>query len=272
MRLSFSFHISKLACSCYYRLRQLRLIRKSLTTDSCHTLVRALIISRLDYCNNLLSGIPRYLLHQLDGVLRAAAHLILQRPRIDHITDAMLRQLHWLAAPARIQYKLCVFAFKCLNNLAPPYLSTCCTPVASVSGRSMLRSAAAGELVVPAYRTSSFGRRAFAVTCPAAWNSLPSELHRSEIRLRVFKEQLKTVLFRRMTAAWITTHLNVSFSFIQVWFVLCVYVTTLLWDFCREQVKPHNNNNTNNDKGNILGTVYKTSLWKKIQLYLNFEH
>ena len=145
--LSFSRHISKLACSCYYQLRQLRSIRKSLTTDSCHSLVRALIVSRLDYCNSLLGDIPKYLLDQLNGVLRAAARLILQRPRTDHITDAMCRQLHWLDAPARIQFKLCVFAFKYLNNLAPPYLSTCCTPVASVSGRSMLRSAAAGELV-----------------------------------------------------------------------------------------------------------------------------
>ena len=213
--LSFSRHISKLACSCYYQLRQLRSIRKSLTTDSCHTLVRALIISRIDYCNSLLGGIPRYLLDQLDGVLRAAARLILQRPRTDHIMDAMRGQLHWLDAPARIQFKLCVFAFKCLNNLAPPYLSTYCAPVASFSGRSMLRSAAAGELVVPAYRTSSFGRRAFAITCPTAWNSLPSELHRPGISLRVFKEQLKTVLFMRMTAVWISPP-NVSIHFIRV--------------------------------------------------------
>ena len=198
--LSFSRHISKLASPCYYQLRLLRSIRKSLSTDSCHTLVRALIISRLDYCNSLLGGIPKYLLDQLDGVLRAAARLILQRPRTDHITDAMRRQLHWLDAPAIIQFKLCVFAFKCLNNLAPPYMSTCCAPVASFSGRFMLRSAAAGELVVPAYRISSLGRREFAVTCPTAWNSFLSELHRSGIRRRVFKEQLKTVLFTRMTA------------------------------------------------------------------------
>jgi hypothetical protein len=44
------------------------------------------------------------------------------------------------------------------------------------------------------YQPTILPRRAFVVTCSAAWNTLPSELHRSEIGLRVFNEQLKTVI------------------------------------------------------------------------------
>ena len=38
---TFASHVSRVARTCYYHLRQLRSIRKSLTVDSCHALVRA---------------------------------------------------------------------------------------------------------------------------------------------------------------------------------------------------------------------------------------
>ena len=99
--LSFVNHVAKLTGVAFYHIRQLRSIRRSLTTDSCHSLVRALIISRLDYCNGLLGGAPAFLLARLSGVLRAAARLVLQLPRMGHISDAMKEQLHWLDIPAR---------------------------------------------------------------------------------------------------------------------------------------------------------------------------
>ena len=46
-------HVAGLVRVCYYHLRQLRYIRRSLSVDSCHALVRALILSRIDYCNEL---------------------------------------------------------------------------------------------------------------------------------------------------------------------------------------------------------------------------
>jgi len=39
-----------------------------------------------------------------------------------------------------------------------------------------LRSAASHQLVVPSYRLSSYGRRAFSVVGPTMWNSLPIQL------------------------------------------------------------------------------------------------
>ena len=87
--LSFANHIAKLTGVAFHHIRQLRSIRRSLTIDSCHSLVRALIISRLDYCNGLLGGAPAFLLARLSGVLCAAARLVLQLPRTGHISVAM---------------------------------------------------------------------------------------------------------------------------------------------------------------------------------------
>ena len=48
--------------TCFFHIRQLRSIRRSLIVDSSHALVRALILTRLDYCNGLLGGAPKCLL------------------------------------------------------------------------------------------------------------------------------------------------------------------------------------------------------------------
>src|SRR5260221_440205 len=94
--LTFADHVSNMSRTCYYHLRQLRTIRRSLTTEPCHALVRAAVISRVDYCNGLLHGITKFSLTQLNGVLRSAARLVLRLPRASHITIPMRNQLHWL--------------------------------------------------------------------------------------------------------------------------------------------------------------------------------
>ena len=71
--LSFQTARVVVARTCYYQIRQIRTVRKSLTQDSCHTLNRTLVFSRLDYCNSLLAGAPKVLLDQLSCVMRASA-------------------------------------------------------------------------------------------------------------------------------------------------------------------------------------------------------
>ena len=50
----------------------------------------------------------------------------------------------------RIQYKLCVIAFKCQHSLAPPYLFDQLQQVARMEPRQRLRSSSSPALVVPA--------------------------------------------------------------------------------------------------------------------------
>ena len=117
LAISFREQITGLTNTCYYHLRQLLSIRRSLSSDSSHALVRALILSRLDYCNGLLGGASAALLDQMNGVMRASARFILRKSRSSHITDEMNTRLHWLDIKARIDYKLCVTTFRCLNGL-----------------------------------------------------------------------------------------------------------------------------------------------------------
>ena len=83
----------------------IRSVRRSLPRHALLTLVRALVVSKVDYCNSVLAGLPVTLLHRLQSVLNAAARSVFSVRKSEHITP-LLRQLHWLRVPERIQFRL----------------------------------------------------------------------------------------------------------------------------------------------------------------------
>ena len=135
--------ISHLTRTCFYQLRQLRVVRRSLTTvtATAHSLIRALVHSRLDYnCNGTLAGLPQYQLNKLQSILRASARLVLLLPGRASVSSLMRVRLHWLPFPERIKFKLCSTVYKCLHDAAPAYLSEFCVPLSSQAGHSQLRT------------------------------------------------------------------------------------------------------------------------------------
>ena len=99
--------MSAITSVCFYHLRQLRLVRRSLSMDAAHALVWAMIDSRLDYCNSLLAGLPTVQMSRPQSVLRAAARLVLGLPGCAPVSAAMHDMLHWLSFPQRVTFKLC---------------------------------------------------------------------------------------------------------------------------------------------------------------------
>ena len=195
--LSLSTHINRLTSVCYYNIRQLRSVRRCLTLETAHALVRALVHSRLDYCSGVLAGLPQLHLCRLQSLLRVAARLVLRLPSRAPVTELMRDRLHWLPFPQRIDFKLCCVVYKCLHGLGPAYLTQQCIPVASEPARSHLRSSAKGDLVIPPTRTKTLGRRGFYYAGPFAWNRLPTHLKIGQPSLATFKKCLKTFLFLR---------------------------------------------------------------------------
>ena len=107
----------------------------------------------------------------------------------------LLRELHWLRVPERIQFRLCVLVHHCLNGTAPSYLAETHQKSADVGARQRLRSAATSTLVVPPTRRATLGDRAFSVAAARAWNALPLSV-RAVSSLLLFRRELKTTLFR----------------------------------------------------------------------------
>ena len=109
------------------------------------------------------------------------------------------RQTTLAPLPERVEFKLCSIVYKCLHDSAPWYLSQYCIPVASLPGRSHLRSAASGDLFVSATSTKTIGPRGFFHAGPTAWNCLPPSLKDPNITFSMFKKLLKTELFQHWT-------------------------------------------------------------------------
>jgi len=124
------------------------------------SLVVAFVLTCLDYGNATLVGLANQSLVKLQSVLNAAACLIFLSRKFDHVTP-LLRELHWLPFPERINYKLALLVFKCLNGLAPPYLACEFRRVADTDSR--LHSASTAELIIPGVRRDTIGGRAFPV-------------------------------------------------------------------------------------------------------------
>jgi len=117
--LTMKTHVQRTASRCFATLRQLRSIRRYMPTPVFQFLVSALVLSRLDYCNILLINLPLIHIQRLQSVHNAAARLIFNLIRCDHITDISLR---WLRVPERITFKVAMLMYRALHGSAPPYL------------------------------------------------------------------------------------------------------------------------------------------------------
>ena len=122
-QMSMSLHITGLCKSLSYQLRNISQIRRFLDQDSCHHIVRSLVLSRLDYSNALFLGINQTDLNKLQRLQNWAAKLIFCAKKQNHVTP-FLEELHWLPIKDRIHFKIILFVFKCLNNIGPSYLAS----------------------------------------------------------------------------------------------------------------------------------------------------
>jgi len=183
-------HVVSVCRSAYYHLQQIRPTLQSLSHDAAKTLVQAFISSHLDYCNSVLYGVTNNLLQWLQSVQNAAARLITQTGRREHISP-VLQKLHWLPVRHRVDFKLATLMFKSLHGCRPSYLSDACKSAPEASRR--LRSSGAITCMIPWSRTH-LGHRSFDVARPRLQNKLPALLQSSDSHCQ-FRRQLKTLLF-----------------------------------------------------------------------------
>ena len=121
--LSLRQHVSYTSKTCRLHLRNISRIRKYIPHDISIVLIKSLVMSRLDYSNGLLYGLPKCTASDLQAVQNSAACIVTQERLRDH--DSMSRalmELHWLLVDMRIEYKLLLYTYTVLHGLAPEYL------------------------------------------------------------------------------------------------------------------------------------------------------
>ena len=192
-------HVCKLS---YLELRRLAHLRPYLNMDAMKKLVSAFVLSRLDYCNSLFAGLSNDKVPKLQRIQkkkkkkkkkkRNAARLVLKQPKRHHISP-LLKDLHWLPIKARIDSKVALLCFKCLNNNAPAYIKDLIVPYTPAC---MLRSSSSNLLSTPRVSSKKYCEMVFTFSGPQIWNSLPENI-RSEKGLEKFLKSLKTYFFRK---------------------------------------------------------------------------
>ena len=157
------------------------------------SLVTSLVLTRLDYGSTNLAGIPLYLLKRLQSVMNSAARLVSSSSRYDDITS-LVRQLHWLKARERIDFKLALIVYTCQHGAAPSYLADEHSQPVDFEAR---RRPCVPPLVTdcPPHTVVNYRRPSLSAR---VWNSLLHPQHvTSASSLSVFRSRLKTRLFRR---------------------------------------------------------------------------
>ena len=193
--LTFEDHINNIIKCCNIHLRNLRVIASKLDYELKRQLIHCLVFSKLDYCNGLLFGLPDYLLKKLQKVQNSCVRFLFGRKVIqkwDSVTP-FLKQAHFLPIKQRIDYKIALTAYKCVNNIAPDYLKECIS-IRSQPLKTLRTDNDYFLLDIPSIPNYKRTERGFSFCGPYVWNKLPYEIRTSN-DISSFKKGLKCHLF-----------------------------------------------------------------------------
>ena len=195
--LSMEQHVSAVVRSSFFHIRSLSKVHPYITYKAASSIAVCLILSKLDYWNSLLSGLPQKQIKRLQAVQNAAARTVMKCKKTDHITP-ILRQLHWLPIQNRIRHKILSATYLSVHDNTPLYLSDL---LQKHNPSCLLRSASRSLLDVPGPRdskTKRYGQQAFRYVAPSLWNVLPESIKEKD-SIQSFRPSLKTHFF---TQGW----------------------------------------------------------------------
>jgi hypothetical protein len=167
-------HISSVCAKSFMRLRLVSRLRKSLSLPHYSLLTNALVLSNLEYCSSIFLGLPQSSLCRLQQVINATFRSVHKLKKFDHISEK--QKLNGCRTIEQmITLRVSRIIFTALTHGSPHYVSLWLTPHESVFN---LRSVGKGYLSLPRVNTC-LGARAFSVSGPKLWNTLPEEVRDS---------------------------------------------------------------------------------------------
>ena len=190
-RLSFNEHVDTLVSNLMGKLCMISRVRHVLDTPTLFTVINSLVFSSLFYCSSVWSGTCKGNIAKLQLVQNFAARLLSGKRKFDHITPT-LKQLKLLPVSDLLYIRDAVQMYKCMNNLAPSYLSQLFTK-RSQTHSFLTRNR--DSLQLPRCRTA-LAQQSFVFRGVTIWNSLPEEL-RNCSSIVSFKNQLKSELLSK---------------------------------------------------------------------------
>ena len=141
--MSLDKHISNVCRCAYVEIRRTSSLRQYLTVEATTTLVCAFVLSKLDYCNSLLSGCPLYILKATKS------------------SEPLLQAVLRLPVQTRVDYKLSTVCLNFFSDSSPVHLSDLLSVY--TPSRQLRSSADTRTLCIPHVKTKTFSQRSLTV-------------------------------------------------------------------------------------------------------------
>ena len=189
--LSFDEHISVLASDLINKLVMLSRIRHLFDQQSLFIIINSLLFTKLFYCSTVWSGTSKTNIHKLQLVQNFSARSLSGKRKFEHITPT-LKDLNLLPVSDLLLTRDAVLMYKCMNNLAPAYLTCLFKKRSSIHQHNTRNS---NNFDIPKCGTAK-AQNSFSYRVVSIWNSLPREILNSP-SVSVFKRKLKSYYFER---------------------------------------------------------------------------
>ena len=165
--LTYDYHITHVVSSCFSKLYQINRVKKSFIKETLKLLIASLVFSKMLYCFTVWSITSAGNVSKLQSIQNFASQIITNSKKFDHVTP-LLRQLNWLPVEQLQLYKNVIMTYKCLNDLAPQYLSDKFIKRSSIHARYTRKR---DSFQIPICKTAT-GQRTFTYRATSLWNSL----------------------------------------------------------------------------------------------------
>ena len=188
-RLTYDHHITSIVSSCFSKLSQINRVKKCFEKETLQLLIESVVFSKTLYCSSVWSNTTAQNINKIQSIQNFACKIITNSKKSDHVTP-LLRHLNWLPVREQLQYRDSILAFKCINGIAPQYLTSKFKKRSKIHTRNTRN--ARNTIQIPLFRTAA-GQRTFAYRGAKIWNNLNADV-RENTNLRSFKKTLKSQL------------------------------------------------------------------------------
>ena len=160
--LTYDKHVTHLTSKCIGSLCQINRVKYLFDRRTLITIINSLVFSKLLYCPSVWANTTKKNTELLQTAQNCAARIVSGKRKFDHVTP-ILKQLQWLPIIKKLAVTM---VFKCLNELAPPYL---CQKFKTRSEVHNCNTRNRDRLHIPLCRTAA-SQRAFTFRGQKLWN------------------------------------------------------------------------------------------------------
>ena len=181
----FDHHINHMINKVNGILIFLNRIKRNFDKETRITIVQSLAVSIINYSCRIWGMTTKEQISRVQKAHNFAAKIAYgDAKKYDHVTP-ILKDLEWMNIENKINFDICTFTYKILNNLVPTWLFE--FPLVSyIQSRPTRQS---NKLLTKRTNTD-IGARAISIQGPKVWNSIPDTIKTSP-SIKIFKKNLK---------------------------------------------------------------------------------